>query len=130
MNTHMKSTRKKIAYTRFSILSFWMILLLLSCNKDEAIPIDCSGLTPTYTADIKNIIDSHCAITGCHNTFSHQEGIDLSNYQGASAASHNDNFLGAIQHKKGYQPMPKDAAKLSDSKIQLLTCWVQNGSPE
>ena len=112
------------------LLVFFLVLLLGSCNKEEATPIDCTGLVPTYTSDIKTILDAHCATAGCHNVYSHQDGIDLSNYQDASAASHNSNFLGAIQHKGGYEPMPKDLAKLSEGNIQLLTCWVQNGSPE
>ena len=126
----MMSTWNKIECSCLGLFLFSLVLLLPGCKKEEASPIDCTGLTPTYTSDIRTILDSHCAISGCHNTFSHQEGIDLSNYQDASAASHNANFLGAIQHKKGYQPMPKDAPKLSDSNIQLMTCWVQNGSPE
>ena len=120
----------KIDFTHFGLLLFCLFMLLVACNKEEVTPIDCTGLTPTYTTDIKAILDTHCAISGCHGPYSHQAGIDLSNYEDASAASHNSNFLGAIQHKKGYEPMPKDAAKLSDSNVQLLTCWVQNGSPE
>ena len=126
----MMSTWNKIDFTRYILLVSGLFLLLASCNKEEVTPLDCTGLTPTYATDIKTILDVNCAISGCHGPYSHQDGIDLSNYPDASAASHNSNFLGAIQHKKGYEPMPKDAAKLSEGNIQLLTCWVQNGSPE
>ncbi len=91
---------------------------------------ECIGFEPTYTADIKPILDGSCAISGCHNASSAQNGIVLSAYASAAAESLNDRFLGSIQHKKGYIAMPKDAAQLSQSDIELLTCWVQNGSPE
>lgn len=92
--------------------------------------VDCTGLSPTYTTDIKAILDSSCAKSGCHDAASKQNGINLSAYGPASSESHNDRFLGSIQHKKGYKAMPESAGKLSKDNIDLLTCWVQNGSPE
>ncbi len=91
---------------------------------------ECSGFNPTYTADIKSILDASCATSGCHNAITAEEGINLSDYAHASQISRESRFLGAIQHKNGYAKMPDDAPKLPENQVQLLTCWVQNGSPQ
>ena len=101
-----------------------------SCGKESVDMIDCTGLTPTYTSDIKEILDSSCAKSGCHDPVTKSNGYDFRTYNTAMPISQGANFLGAIQHKSGFIPMPMDGPKLSDSKVQLLTCWVQNGSPQ
>ncbi|MEO6130463.1 MAG: hypothetical protein ABIQ02_01355, partial [Saprospiraceae bacterium] len=91
---------------------------------------DCTGVTPTYTIDIKPILDASCAKSGCHDAQSHESGFDFSTHSEAKISSQAQNFLGAIQHASGFVPMPNDGPKLSSDKIKLLSCWVQNGSPE
>ena len=112
------------------ISTLFCSVVLISCQKDPISTVDCTGVTPTYSVDIKSILDINCATSGCHNSGSKQAGIDLSTYSGAKNASLQDRFLGAIQHKKGYSPMPQNSAKLSGDKIDLITCWVQNGAVE
>ncbi len=92
--------------------------------------VDCTGLTPTYTASVKLILDTSCAVVGCHDAITSQNGINLSTYASAKAISSENRFLGAIQHKSGFEPMPFGGAKLPEATIEILTCWVQNGSPE
>jgi hypothetical protein len=105
-------------------------LTMIACEKEEVDMYECNGITPTYTADIKPILDASCAKSGCHNAATAEKGINLSDYANASDISREDRFLGAIQHKKGYDKMPDDAPMLPESQVQLLTCWVQNGSPQ
>lgn len=118
---------------RLQVLSvvFSFIFILLSCKKDDPIDtVDCTGLTPTYTTDVKAILDASCAKSGCHNAATQQSGVDLSNYASASEISMQERFLGVIQHKSGFPEMPDDGPKLPDATIEILTCWVQNGSVE
>lgn len=91
---------------------------------------DCAGFEPTYSVEIKPILDGSCAISGCHDATSAQNGIILSSYATAAAESLNERFLGSIQHKRGFKSMPEEAARLSDENIELITCWVQSGSLE
>ena len=105
-------------------------LLVFSCKKDDPNPVDCSGLEPTYTADIKQILDASCALSGCHDAITSQNGVNLSTYATAQSVSMEDRFLGVIRHDGGFTPMPYNQPKLNDATIQLLTCWVQNGSPQ
>jgi hypothetical protein len=101
-----------------------------SCKKKKITTYDCTGVTPTYTADVKSILDAHCATSGCHSAASHAKGIDLSSYSSSNNAAGNDNFIGSIQHASGYNAMPQGASQLDDATIKTLSCWVQNGRPE
>ncbi len=118
-----------------SILFIVLLLpiFLFSCEKDEVEEpqtYDCTGLTPTYTAEIKPIIDTNCATSGCHDSSSQAGGINLSTYALTSSESNNARFLGSIQRLSAYSSMPRNSAKLSDTTIQLIYCWVENGQPE
>ena len=122
------TTTRHLTKVGFPIL--FAAIVLISCGKEAIDMFDCAGFQPTYTADVKPILDNTCGQSGCHNASSAMAGIVLTNYASASSASKSDRFLGAIQHKRGFEPMPQDAPKLSNDLVELLTCWVQGGSPE
>jgi len=105
-------------------------LLAIACKKEDLQTFECAGPTPTYTADIKAIVDANCAVSGCHNSTTKANGIDLSTYEKVKSESSKARFLGAIQRLPGYKQMPKDKAKLADANIQKISCWVQNGQVE
>lgn len=110
-----------------------LLAMASSCEREEAEDIktyDCSGVTPTYTADIKAILDNNCAFSGCHNSTSKANGIDLSTYAVAKSESEKKRFRGAIQRIPGYDPMPKGSGALDEALVEALSCWVQNGQPE
>lgn len=107
-------------------------MIAVACEKDKVSPgptEDCTD-TPTYTNDVKAILDTHCATSGCHNASSRANGLDYSTYSSASSKAGNSDFLGSIRHDGGFKAMPLGASKLSDANIMTLTCWVENGLPE
>jgi len=118
---------KKVSYLT---LAFLIPVFLYQCKKDTAEVYDCTGVSPTYNTAVKAILDIRCASAGCHSAASKSEGVDLSSYTGSKSASMKGNFLGSIQHKSGYKAMPQGGSKLDDASIKILSCWVQNGSPE
>ena len=122
--------KRLFAMKKLFFAAFLFSLSLTSCQKQDVQTFACEGATPTYTADIKAILNTNCATSGCHNASSRANGIDLSTYEKAKSESSRNRFLGAIQHKSGYNPMPQGRAKLDDATIQLISCWVQNGSLE
>jgi hypothetical protein len=105
-------------------------LLVLACGKEDPDMFECSGATPTYDIEVKPILDASCAKVGCHDAITVQNGVNLSTYATASVISQEDRFLGVIQHKSGFPAMPFDGPKLPDATIEILTCWVQGGSPQ
>lgn len=117
--------------TIFSVAGLMLLSVgLMQCKKEDIQVYDCTGVAPTYNSTVKAILDASCASAGCHNAASKAKGIDLSSYAQAKNTIAKDNFLGAIQHKSGYDAMPKGSAKLDDATIRILSCWVQNGLPE
>lgn len=112
-----------------SLLSLILLGSLYQCKKENT-TIDCSGTAPAYQKDVKPILDGNCAAPGCHASFTPSGGFNLSSYDGAKSAGANPKFLESVQHTGGAQAMPKNTSKLSEDKIKILYCWVQNGMPE
>lgn len=110
--------------------AFALTLVIVQCTKEAIDTATCTGTTPTYTADIKAIMDVSCATSGCHNASSKADGYDLSTYAGTVSAAGKTAFLGSIQHKTGYTAMPKGAAQLSSANLTKIACWVQNSTPQ
>jgi hypothetical protein len=112
--------------------SFLLSAGLYSCKTQKGATsstVNCSDLKPSYTADIKPILDENCG-NSCHSAANRAGGIDLSSYEGAKSVAEKKKFLGAIRHELGYIPMPKKHPKLDDETIRKIACWVQNGSAE
>lgn len=115
-----------------------VIFVIFSCEKntpevDYLSQADCSGVdfaTNTYTNNIKDIMDTYCALSGCHNASSREAGVDLSTYAKTKNAFETTSCLCSIHHGGGCSPMPKGGAKLSDATIKLIDCWAKNGYQE
>jgi hypothetical protein len=119
----------KFQYIIFSIIT----LVVFSCSKtdttDYAGNAVCSSV-PTYTSNVVTILNTNCAISGCHNS-SAQAGINLSTYALASSQfKTNSKNLISIHHGSGVEAMPRNASKLSDVAINTLDCWVKNSCPQ
>jgi hypothetical protein len=106
------------------------MIAFFACGKEDEKTYDCSGLTPTYTADIKTVMDNTCALSGCHDAVTKSEGYDLSNYAGVKSAAGNEAFLGSMEHKSSFSAMPQSGSKLSESTLQKIYCWIENGRPQ
>ena len=109
-----------------------LILNFTACKNDSLTTptTDCAGVTPTYTNDIKTIMDANCATSGCHNASAKASGKDFSTFNNCKNESMSNSFLGSMKHSSGYTAMPKGAAKLSDAQIKLVECWIKNGTPQ
>lgn len=118
-----------------AILAFILLLATFACVKDSSNSTyldnaDCSGVDAannTYTKSVKEILDAHCATSGCHDAFAQEKGVDLSSYAGAKNGFENQDCLCSIHHGAGCEPMPQGASKLDDATIQKLDCWAKNG---
>lgn len=113
---------------KISGILFFIVFLAVTSSCKHVVQYDCTGVTPTYTQNIKPILDATCARSHCHSGGG--EEFDLSNYAGASAASKKKSFMGSIQHMPFYEKMPRNADRLPDTQIHQISCWIANGSPE
>ncbi|MBO6516270.1 MAG: cytochrome c [Bacteroidia bacterium] len=103
------------------------ITAVWGCEKETPVPYECDGLIPTYSEDVKKIMDTNCALSGCHDSNSKKSGRDYSTYEGVSADAGNDAFMGSVQHLNGYSAMPKNGDKLTEEQLKILSCWITNG---
>lgn len=113
-----------------AVVSLLTMAAIGGCKKETPVKYDCTGVAPTYTADVKSIIDNNCATSGCHSSSSKADGKDYSNYTAVKNGSSSNSFLGSMQHLSGYESMPKGGSKLSDAQLKTVACWVQNGTPQ
>lgn len=86
----------------------------------------CDSMNVTYAGQVKTIIDQHCG-NSCHSAEHKANGIDLSNYEAVKYEAGKSRFMGSMKHMDDYSPMPKKHAKLADSTLKVLSCWIETG---
>lgn len=107
-------------------LLLFTTIFLIGCSKgDEKITPVCDGSNLTYSSGISAIINSNCNNSGCHNSGS--SNGDYTSYVGLKGTLTNGNFNSRVLNR---QDMPKGSATLSETQLNQLKCWVNNGYPE
>ncbi|CAA6815839.1 MAG: Unknown protein [uncultured Aureispira sp.] len=109
---------------------FLFFLLSFSSCTTETISYDCSAIAPTYTDNIKSIMDANCAYSGCHDATTNAHGINLSTYATVADESSRARFMGSMEHDGSYDRMPEGKAQLNTSDLEKIYCWIQNGAPQ
>jgi hypothetical protein len=85
--------------------------------------IDCSLISARYSTDIAPIIQSKCAIPGCHNAAGASGGRVFESYNEVRAAVDRIRQRAIIE-----KTMPKTGS-LSSFQIAQLKCWIDSGAP-
>ena len=113
----------------FALASFLFLLLSFSSCTTDSVTYDCTAIAPTYTNDVKSIMNANCAYSGCHDASTKAKGIDLSTYATVLSESSKAKFMGSMRHEGGYDPMPQGASQLNTNDLQKIHCWIQSGTP-
>ena len=95
-------------------------------SKPEPDPVQEPPCHPTYTSDIKAIVNAKCAISGCHNGNSGIVGF--TSYTPLKERADNGRIKSYVFELK-IMP-PASAAQLTEDEKKLLQCWLDNGAPE
>ena len=98
-----------------------VLVVFASCKKDEddeKLTPTCDGSVPTYQNTIKSIIDTKCATSNCHASYS--------SYNGLQPALQNGSFRREVLVD---QTMPQGSS-LSQDQLNKIQCWANNGFPE
>ena len=98
-----------------------LLVVLTACKKDkvnEKLTPTCDGSAPTYQNTIKSIIDTKCATSNCHSSYS--------NYSGLQPALQNGSFRREVLVD---QTMPQGSS-LTQDQLNKIQCWVNNEFPE
>ncbi len=108
----------------------WVIapFLLASCEKDETTPVQPPppACKPKYNPDIKTIINTKCAVSGCHDGNSGIVGFK--EYATLKERADNGRIKSYLFELK-IMP-PSTSTQLTDDEKKLIECWLNNGAPE
>ncbi len=104
------------------------LLFLASCyndNEEELYGlIDCNPLDVSYSKDIEPLINSSCAISGCHVQGGSGTGI-FANYENVKAKVDDGSFRQRVIVQKDMPP----SSPLSDCQIKYIESWLNAGAP-
>jgi uncharacterized membrane protein len=122
------TTVKKV----FSFIIFFAltVVVLQSCEKEtskpEPNPVQEPPCQPTYTSDIKAIVNAKCAIPGCHDGNSGL--VNFTTYGPLKEKVDNGRVKRYVFELK-IMP-PATATQLTEDEKKLLQCWLDNGASE
>ncbi len=124
---------------------FWLLGLLFctiissdACTSDalpEPVALPCDGVTPTYEADVREIVEQTCAYSGCH--LGGAPGV-YDSYQGLLPSLESGLFRQRVISSKddpnvgmppNYAPEGR-AEDLTPEQLMIITCWLDAGYPE
>lgn len=86
------------------------------CETTQSVNV-LSGIS--YENSIKSIIENNCAISGCHNG---SVSPDLRSFSSIQSSA------GRIKARTANRSMPRGRT-LSDTQIDQIACWVDDGAP-
>jgi hypothetical protein len=114
-----------------AVLSFIFVLILNACVSDQTLQVAefCSSLTYSYAADIRPIIDSSCAVAGCHVNGGDGEG-DFTTYEGLTAKIASGIFQDRVFNIGDMPDTSTGITPLTEVQINQLKCWIQIDYPE
>lgn len=103
-----------------------VVLLFYSCynDKEEILygAITCDGANTSFAVNVFPIIQTNCAITGCHATGSTNGPGPLTSFTEIK------NAAVPIKSAVVSRFMPKNGS-LTTSQIKTISCWVDAGAP-
>jgi len=133
------------------IVAFSVLLFLASCTHEPPITLvenpgggnggggggsECDPNTVYFVNDILPIIVSNCAMSGCHDPVSHEEGVVLNNYPNIMNTGEivpgdpwDSELFEKINENDDDDIMPPPPSNpLSGDQIALIQTWIQQGA--
>lgn len=110
-------------YLMVGALAGLAVLGFAGC-KDKLERVPCNGSSPTWDAQVLDIVANSCWGSSCHGSGS-QQG-DYTTFAGIQSHLADGKFETEVLETRR---MPQDGA-LPDSTLATLQCWLENGFPE
>lgn len=104
------------------------LLTLFSCTKEHGTDGGNNGGTigPLFT-DVKNVVQTNCALSGCHAGSSPQSGIDFTNDSHIVAQKDRIKVRAIDQAGTANQMPPPPMPALSAADQKKITDWITAG---
>ena len=101
----------------------FVVALFSSCKKGKEEVIDCTGVSPSYTSDVKPIINANCLSSGCHSAGS--SNGDYTTYDGLKKVA----LSGSLERRVVTNKSMPVSSPLSLEDRKKIKCWISSGSP-
>ena len=108
------------------LILFVTILFCYSCADHDLADFGDSCADYSYSEDVDPIINTKCAISGCHNG-SLGADKDWSNFETFQAKA----LTGIVKQRVVAHEMPPPGSPggpLSEDQISIISCWIDNGA--
>ena len=114
----------KFAFENISDWGEWIYIDNISITASNSKGNSCDNIT--YANSIQPLMQSQCAISGCH-VWGGSGPSDFTTYAGVKAEADNGNLKKRlIDGNPGFMPL---TGKLADSTLTKIQCWLDAGSP-
>lgn len=138
----MKTLQTSIDMNVKSIFFFLLLVLgVTACKLDKTQPYagddkPCNPDSIYFNKDVMPIIQSNCAISGCHGGGSAQDGVDLTSYASIIATGEieaynpggSDLYEAITETDLDKRMPPAPADPLSAEQIAMLANWINQGA--
>ena len=118
--------------TASALILILAALVLLRCeskNEEDLFgQVDCDTLNVTYQESIEPILRKNCY--ECHAIEIATLGIILEDHENLILRVNTGQFPGAVNHRSGFTPMPKDRGKLNDCDLDKINKWLNEGAAD
>lgn len=111
-----------------------LVLTVLACSDDEPSTTNppppgtgtCDGFkVVSFASDVKPLIDTNCAKSGCHNAGSTFDWTVFANVKAKASSIKERVSLPASDSRH----MPQGGT-LTDNEIKTFVCWVEQGAKD
>ena len=118
---------------KISLIALVFVSVIVSqCVKHKAaeVVVPCEAGSVYFANDIQPLLNSSCAMSGCHDIKTKAEGYDFSSYNGTmksvTAGKPNSSELYEVIARKKMPPRSYPA--INESQLQLLNSWISQGA--
>ena len=117
--------KNKIGVRDFFLI-FTVTILHLGCTYDNLELNPCESVDVKYTESIAPLIQTSCALSGCHNGDSTSVG-NFNLYDEVKMRVENGQFKLKVIDSKSMPPTTQPP--LTSKQFTLLKCWIDAGAP-
>jgi mono/diheme cytochrome c family protein len=134
----MKHLKTLIAFSFLSVIS---ALLVWSCTKDKTprpgattITEPCDPTKIYFQTQVMPIFNANCAMSGCHDAATRQDGVNLSSYDGIrnevrpGNPGDSDIMEMITEDEEDERMPPAPRPRLSAEQISIISKWIQQGA--
>ncbi|MFN8253593.1 MAG: c-type cytochrome [Ferruginibacter sp.] len=138
--------RSRLDYIEIAGLLLFLLILFFSCKHEIPQqplvdpPVDggtqtCSADTVYFQNKVLPLINSSCAMSGCHDAITHKEGVNLTSYAniiatgGVKPGNPSGSKLYTVLNKTGGDRMPPPpAAAFTQAQKDIIYKWILQGA--